>query len=840
MTKKVPAASIRPTGRGQSSSLRNWQKDALSIAFLYVSVLFLFSDYVVQNKVFTVGGDVSAGLSVTQAAEELIQKEGEYPLWFPYIFSGMPSHASGMYGDVSKIPVVRLHRYFNPFYYISGAVNLLFFNRDHSWEVATFFLAGVFMFVLARFLGFGRMIALVAAVSFMFCNFFVASVAAGHGGKVRTIAYIPLVVWTVLRFFGKRKTMNWSLMAFVMGLFFTDPGHTQIVYYGFLVVGIYCVYYGIDHFQSDRLGILKSGAGLGAAMLLGLGFGALTYFSQYVYSSVTMRTVPPAFAEAGETAAGSGMTFDYITNWSFHPLESVTFFIPTFFGLESPYYWGWMTFTSSAFYFGLLPVVAAVLAVIYRRRTLMVKVLLTAALLSWLISFGRFFEPFFKLMLAVLPYFDKFRVPSMILSIFAFSVCLLACYGLDFVFNPTDEERKKRDAVVKPLLYLLMAGVVLFLVFTLFKGALRDVFSYLNEGDAQRYNAQQVVQLKQIRYEMLVSGGAKFAAILAIAAAVLYFYIRQKLSAGLALSLLLAVLVVDTIHLNKKVLRPQNRTAQAAEFQMTETIRFLKSDTTRFRIFPLTEHAQSGSPVWTYFGLENIGGYSPTKMRIYQDIIDFALYKGSNKDFPINMNVVRMLNVKYLVAQGRIPEDLGFRLVHIDQNEKQLTYENPRMLPRAFFASEIRVESDRARLFQYLNSSEFDPALTALLEEPVDFQITPHDSSHIRIAEHRSNRIAMDVYVDRSSLLVLSEIYYPHGWNAYVDGQPTPIHKTDYILRSVFVPAGSHRVEFLLQPKEFTLGVWLGSACFFGVTALLVVTGISAAMKLRRPNSAPA
>ncbi|MBL7996653.1 YfhO family protein [bacterium] len=822
------------TDKGQTTPVLNsWQKDALAVLFLYALVLFLFSDYVLQNKVFTTGGDISASISNSRAAQSLIEKEGSMPLWFPYTFSGMPNFASGMYSDPAHIPIYKYQAYVNPMTYVNWAVNIAFFNRDNSWEVAIFFFAGVFMFLLARQLGFSPLIALVAAIAYMFCNFFVASVAAGHGGKVKTIAYIPLVMWSVFRFFKDRNILNWSIMGFIMGTFFLDPGHTQIIYYAFLMLGIYFVFLIIDKYRTDKAGLIKNGFGLAAAMLVGLAFGAVNYFSLYVYSDVTMRAVPPALSESTAMAAGGGMTFDYITMWSFHPLESITFFIPTFFGLESPYYWGWMTFTSSAFYFGLLPMIAAIVGVIYRRN-MMTKFLFATSVFALLISFGRFFEPLFQLMLSVLPFFSKFRVPSMILSIFAFTVSLLACYGLDYIFNPTAEEQKKRKTFEKAVLYF-MAGIgVLLIIATIFKSGFSNAFSLLAEDDVKRYSAPQIAQLKQLRFDALSGGFVKFAIMLEIILSMIYFYLREKISYSIAMSVLLIVLVFDTLSLNKKILRPQARAGMTYEFQETETIRFLRSDTTNFRIFSLLEHAQSGSPVWTYYGLQSVGGYSPAKMRIYQDIIDFALYKGADPQFPVNMNVVNMLNVKYLIANGQLPQGKGFFLSKLDEANKTLIYENKNRLPRAFFVKQIVVEADKPAIFGLLNSESFNPAETVILEKKPHLAVEPFDSSSAEITEFTTDRITVKAYVDKPSQLVLSEVYYPHGWKAFVDGQETEIFKSNYVLRSVQVPPGEHVIEFRFEPAEFRLGIWVTAISFYSVTGIMIISIISVVIKRRK------
>jgi len=836
MAQKITPKKYKKTTETAKRPMKEWQKDLLSVLFIYALVLFLFSDYVFQNKIFSAGGDVSTGKAVTTAGKNLTEKESQYPLWFPYMFSGMPGLASAMYSPQEDIPVIQYMRYFNPLYYMNIAVNVLFLNRDHSWEVAIFFFAGLFMFLLARSLGFHQGIALTAAIAYMFFNFLVGSVAAGHGGKAVSMAYMPLIVWSVLRFFKDRSLLNWSIMGFCIGTFFNAPSHTQIVYYTFLMLGIYFIFYAYDHWKNDKMAIVKNGLGFGAATLIGLGFGALGYFSQYVYSAVTMRGMPPAMAEAGATAAGSGMTFDYITMWSFHPLESVTFFIPSFFGMESPLYWGWLTFTSSTYYFGLLTMVAAIFAVVFR-RTRFTWFLITVAVVALLISFGQFFEPFFKLVLTVLPFFDKFRVPSMILSLFAFAVTLLSCYGIDFLLNPSEEEKKKSERLQQVVLYLMIGAGAALLIGFLFKSGLAQAFSFLNEGELQRYSSGQIEQLKRMRMDILSAGFFKFIVFLEIILAAIYFRLKQKISVTMAMIILVVVMAVDMIIVNKQILHPQTRGNLNAEFVETPTIKYLKKDTTQFRIFPLTEHAQSASPVWTYYGLENIGGYSPAKMRIYQDIIEYSLYKGRDQQFPINLNVINMLNVKYLIVGGQLPSELPFEMVNYDPQNKLLVYKNLNMLPRAFFVKNYKTISTAKEVIQTLNMPDFNPAETAILEKEPHSDIIPYDSAKVTIQDFKNNRIVLEAYVDKPSLLVLSEIYYPHGWKAFIDGNETEIYKTNYILRSIAVPSGKHVIEFRFEPAEYTLGLWVSALCFFPMTGLMITLVTIKLLKERKKTN---
>ncbi len=811
MAQKKTVDSKAPSG------IKDWQKDALSVLFLYALVLVLFAGAVFQNKTVQSGADTMHGSAISEAAENLHDEEGDVVLWFPYMFAGMPAFASGMYMNLDQVPVLRIARFISPSFYVHTAVNFMFGNKDHSWEVGTFFLAGVFMFLLARQLGFGRLIALTAAVGFMFCNFFVMSMAAGHGGKVLTIARLPLIFWAVLRWYERKSWLNAFVLIYVFGYFFFEAGHTQIIYYGMLAVGVLMITHIWKHGRANWKEAVTLNGVIGLSILLAIGFGAFQLLSQYVYSDVTMRSLPPALVEKGEVASG-GMTFDYITNWSFHPVESLTFFIPAWFGLDSPYYWGWMTFTSSAFYFGGLVMVAAIVGLV-KTRNWMVGAFATIAAIALLISFGRFFEPFFRLILVVLPFFDKFRVPSMILSVFAFACCVLACYGLQAMFHQKDDPKSN---LPRKILIGMAAALVAALVGVLFKSAWLEAFGLLGENEAGRYSASQITQLKQLRADLLGSGFLKFIFLLEILLGMWYLVLKKKIAAGIGLTVILAVTAWDMIVLNKKTLKLAPAKTAKADFPMTPIVQALKQDSSDYRLFSLMEHAQSGSPEWTYHGIETIGGYSPTKMRIYQDIIDFSLYKGADPQLPINMSIVNMLNARYVVTNGLVPDTFGWKMVTVDQQRQQILYQNPGALPRAFFARKTFTAKHAQTRFRMLNSPTFDAREIALTE--VDVAVEEPDSMRIEFVTRRSSATTLRVFTDKSALLVLSEIWYPHGWKALIDGVETPILKTNHILRAVVVPAGEHTIEFRFRPREYEVGKWISAGVNYLVCGGLLVS----------------
>jgi len=52
---------------------------------------------------------------------------------------------------------------------------------------------------------------------------------------------------------------------------------------------------------------------------------------------------------------------------------------------------------------------------------------------------------------------------------------------------------------------------------------------------------------------------------------------------------------------------------------------------------------------------------------------------------------------------------------------------------------------------------------------------------------------------------VFSEVYYPEGWVATIDGKEVQIGRVNYILRALQVPAGDHEIIFTYKPKSIVL-----------------------------------
>jgi len=284
------------------------------------------------------------------------------------------------------------------------------------------------------------------------------------------------------------------------------------------------------------------------------------------------------------------------------------------------------------------------------------------------------------------------------------------------------------------------------------------------------------------------------------------------MSLSLSLSFLGIILITDLWLLKSKILKLEKGLDLEEMFVSNSTVAFIQKDPDLFRIFPVSQ--LFGRNDWIYYNLQSIGGYHPAKLKIYNEILQSCLYS-PNAAFPINMNLVNLLNVKYLIVPGKIDHP-DLELAHFDKSSGYLTYQNKTVLPRAYLIDSVKVIQDKQEIFNLLNSKSFNPQEIAILEKEPSAPLTRNASARVTITNYNIHEIELKTNnLEHPSLLFLSEIYYPAGWHAYIDGQETEIYKTNYIFRSILVPRGEHQVQFVFKPQSSKIGFWISSTTFF-------------------------
>ena len=170
------------------------------------------------------------------------------------------------------------------------------------------------------------------------------------------------------------------------------------------------------------------------------------------------------------------------------------------------------------------------------------------------------------------------------------------------------------------------------------------------------------------------------------------------------------------------------------------------------------------------------------KLRHYQDLMDVGGFRR-----PVILN---MLNVKYIITNKKI-ENKSFKKIDGNNN----LYENLDVL-LALDCWEFKL-SRKSKIITLINNGHgFRPNETATVLNYDGPDLTNFNGGNSKIIKTSPNEIIINCKTNGGGLLVLSEVYYKHGWKCKIDGKDSKIYQTNHILRSVYVPDGEHEVVF--------------------------------------------
>ena len=751
------------------------------------------------------------------SAQQLIeynQSHKDKGLWTDNMFSGMPSY------------LISFPARFKFFQNIPS-----FLDEIISWRVTYLFIGAIGMYLLLIYLKFSPLIALFSALAFALSPHFVGLIDIGHNTKFRAIMYLP---WILMAFDDMRQRKR-VLSLGLFSIFLIDQlrvNHFQISYYTFLMLFIYWLTFFVKAIREKEL---KDFNHFTLLVIAGLVITVLAvsnpYLSTYEYSHHTIR------------GGASGLSFDYATSWSFGIGEILSFFVPQFYGGISPHYWGPMPFTQTFHYMGIIVFYLAIMASIFYFKETRIKALVFISITALLISFGKHLPFLSSLLLNFLPLFNKFRVPAMILVLLQFAVPILAAFGLKLFI----EKIKVRDIVFNRALlisFLIALGVFLLFFFRVEPFSNLSFTSPSSSFDA-RLTASQLSHYKNLRYELLMQSGFLSFGILLAGIALLFVLVKGFIKKNVILVLLIGLTVFDLAQINQyhsvfdinavnsvfntNIRNNSNLVKESSllrEFETLETDRFLLEDEELYRIYPVEDF---GNTRWSYYH-QTIGGYHGAKLSRYSDIIDppfpgrppllnYSIIAG----VPINWNIINMLNVKYLIFNSHV--DLlnnDVEPVFLDRETRNVVYRNNAVLPRAWFVSHHEIIPDVNRRFLRLSDPSYDPKYTAIVETKIP-EFYFHPDAIIEMISRDIHHTTWETSTFTDSFMVISEIYYPAGWNIYINGVKTEVYPTNHLLRGIIVPAGDNTIEMKLEPESYKISVILsaiGMILAIGLTLL--------------------
>jgi len=805
------------------------QRFHILAVILVIIILFLIflNPLFFGNKTFQ-SGDIIASTSM----ESYVTKDREgFSLWNPYIFCGMPAYA------ISTEPT-----WFNFIYMTYSTIRNIYsapFAIDYVKWTFYLIILGITSFLLMRYLTKNTLVSLFTAIASSFSTGIIVFLYIGHVTKLTSLCMFPLIFLMLLRMQEKIRLIDFLILTIALQLF-VQGFHVQIIFYTLFAVGIYFIYYflrSVIKKQAElRNNILKSAGMFAAAAAIALLIQLDNITQVYEYTPYSTRGTKSIIEETtGKAEQSESEYYDYHTNWSFSPGEVLTFIVPSFYGFgnsvydgpltngqetEVNTYFGQMPFVDVAMYMGVIVFFLGLFAVFTRWNEPFVQFLTILAGVSLLISFGKTFPILFDVLFYNLPYFDKFRVPSMILVLVQLSFPVLAGLGIMKIISLRNEKEQRGIKLIKNAAIVFSA---VFLLSLLASSAIKGWF-------AERAAAglpQQINVLSDYAAEMFV-GDMIFAFVfLSLVFWSAHFYINQKISGDSLAFFIIILTIVDLWRIDARGAKYHDAPELDNLFTAPEYVNVIKSQPSNepFRILNLKQDRSVGSlnnnsNFHAHFLIEDFYGYSGIKPRTYQDIIDVI--------GPANPTLWRMLNVKYLITQqaAQLP---GFNL--IQNTASGVVYENAAALPRIYFVNRVE-KKDNLEVLNLIKNNGFEPREVAFVHDKELAVDAPDSTTSINIKSYFEDKITAQVNASGNNFLFFGNTYVPTGWKAYIDNNEVEIHQTNHGFMGIVVPKGNHNVEIVYAPESFFISKYVVLAL-----SSLVLAGLVFALFLNRKKS---
>ena len=802
---------------------------------IFAIVAIIYAKPALEGKVLQ-QTDITQWKGMAQDAFLFKEKYGNFPLWSNSMFGGMPGY------QITGVP---------GFEYSIGMFDTIF-TLGFPEPIGLFFLASICFYFLAQVLGFNVIISIIGALAYSYATYNPIIVMVGHITKMHTLAYLPFFIGSLILLFQKKYLIGATLTALATALF-VQGNHVQINYYGLIIAVFMSLYYLIVWIKSKEFKRIYQTAFLAIiAGLIGVASNAPLLVSTYEYGKQSIRGGSALITKDSKTTA-TGLNKDYALSYSIFKSEALVMMFPNIYGGASDpnvidptkskaievlqqmqpqvaqqlqsfvqFYWGGIGFTAGPPYVGIVICFLAIMG--FSAKQNIHKWWITPTIIfSLMLASGSYFESFNVFMLQVLPLYNKFRAPSMILVIPTFLIGIMALYGLAAI----SAEKKIKDiwTSYKPSFVLLglIFATVLFIYFS-------SDFRSENEKQLITQIAQMTDPNQKTAFEVPVndlvnaivsdrqtlieSDVTKAIIYIILVLTLLFLSFKKVINQTIVLISIGCIALFDLFQLDVKYLNHQSF-IEAAEnenaFTPSPIDIAIKRDTSHYRVLDMRfgiQNAFNGGALIAYHH-KTVGGYNPAKLSIYQDLIENQWYK-----FPNCLPTINMMNTKYVIT-GNMATD---------------TLPNPDALGNAWFVKTIKFEKGPAEVMKQLDN--FDPKSTAIIEEKdkiKNLSNLQYDSlASILLVSNYNDEVNYQAKSSKKQFAVFSDIYYNLGWKAYVDGVETPIVKVNYVLRGLVVPAGQHAIKFEFKPtsiKSSVIAAGIASSIVWLLLAIIAILG---------------
>ena len=393
-------------------------------------IMLFFYPVIFYDNIFG-SGDTLNPYSVNHILDVYKSKIGHWPLWQPWIFSGMPT--------------MEAFTYINELYFPTRLMIGVGIS-DLNIQLIHLVFSGIGMYLLLEQFKIDRLISFSIGLLWILNPYLITMIVFGHGSQMMTAAYIPWVLYGVNRLKDSISIESLVLLSLLIG-FQLQRGHVQIAYYSCMLIGAYFLYSFIrkKHNKNKYLLYFIISCGLGFLLASHIYYPSLDYLDSSIRS-------------------GGNNHYQYATNWSMHPKELLTYLFPYYYGFGGSSYSGYMPFTDYPNYVGFFIVLSALFSFIKlnTQKIFFISILL----LSIFLSFGKYFNILYDFFYSFFPYFSNFRVPSMILIISNFTLYILAAFGLKDIISRILNIDRFRKLELKTIvsLFLLLSIIDIYRV----------------------------------------------------------------------------------------------------------------------------------------------------------------------------------------------------------------------------------------------------------------------------------------------------------------------------------------------------------------------------------------
>ncbi|MDT0555076.1 YfhO family protein [Patiriisocius hiemis] len=789
----------------------------LVVLVLFVVASLLYFNPVLQGKKLF-QSDIAQYVGMSKQQKEYKKETGNEAYWTNAAFGGMPTYQLG-----AKYP----HNYIKKL-----DLTIRFLPRPADY----LFLYFIGLYILLLVLKIDYKLAFLGAIAFGFSTYLIIILGVGHNAKAHAIAYMPLVLSGILLTFRGKYIWGFVLTTIAVALELV-ANHFQMTYYLLLLIICIGVAYFIDAYKKKMLPhFFKASIIMIVAAIVALGLNATNIMATKEYADTSTRgkselTINPDGSKKEEV---NGLDYEYITEYSYGIGESLNLLIPGLMGGgssdplpedseafeslvkigaspqeaaqlvgQTPAYWGDQPIVAAPAYIGAVVIFLAVLALFLVKGRL--KWWIVAGFtISLLLSWGKNFSFLTEFFIDYIPLYSKFRAVSSIQVIIELVLPILAVVGLHQYFNDFVKKEVKQKALL--LTTGIVGGVTILLL--LFKSLLFDFASPYDSLFIEQIGLEYIEAVREDRISIFTSDAIRSLIFILLSATVLFGLLKGKLKEITAISILVVLVAIDLVGVDRRYVNEDDFVrARVMEqpFPKSGADMQILEDDGYYRVYDVTNDAFTSGQASYYHNA--LGGYHAAKPGRMNDINEFYLRNG-------NIGILNMLNVRYIIIQNENGGPIGQR--------------NPYANGPAWFVENIKVANtadEELQLLDSLNSKKTAVVYKDFVDViPLD-KVARDTTATITLRSQELQELVYETSSSSAQLGVFSEVYYPKGWNAYIDGKPVEHIRANYVLRALPIPAGDHTIVFKFEPSVIQTGstISLVSAILL---LLLIIGGV--------------